>query len=50
MCSHTNTHKVNDVKVCLNCGMTVLPNGKIIFDRKITNYNPKKQKKKGGKK
>ena len=50
MCTHTNTRKINDVKVCLNCGMTILPNGKITFDRNITNYNPKKQKKKGGKK
>ena len=46
MCSHTNTQKINDVKVCLSCGMTILPNGKIIFDRKIVNYNPKKKRKK----
>ena len=45
MCSHTNTRKVNDIRVCLDCGMTILPNGKIIFDRQITNYNPKKSKK-----
>ena len=43
MCLHSNTKKVNDVRVCLDCGMTILPNGKIIFDRKITNY-----KRKGG--
>lgn len=45
MCSHTNTRKINDVKVCLNCGLTILPNGKVIFDRKITNYRPEKTKK-----
>ena len=49
MCPHTNTRKINDCKVCLDCGMTVLPNGKIMFDRKIVNYKPKKRKKKGGK-
>ena len=45
MCPHTNTRKINDVKVCLNCGMTILPNGKVFFDKKIPNYKQKKRKK-----
>lgn len=45
MCAHANTIKVNDVKVCLNCGLTMTPDNKIIFDKKIVNYKPRKQKK-----
>lgn len=48
MCSHTNTKKINDVKVCLNCGLTLTFDNKIIFDRKLPNH--KSKKKKGGKK
>ena len=44
MCPHTNTRKINDVKVCLSCGMTMTKDGKILFDREIANYKPKKQK------
>lgn len=49
MCSHSNTKKINGVKVCLNCGLTILPNGQIFFDRKLPNYRPKKNKKRGRK-
>lgn len=28
----------------MKCGMTLLPNGKITFDKKIVNYKPKKRK------
>ncbi len=45
MCKHTNTRKYNDVKVCMNCGLTILPDGKIMYDRAIVNYKPKKRKK-----
>lgn len=48
-CAHTNTRQINDVKVCLNCGITITHDNKILFDRKIVNYKPKKRKK-GGKK
>ena len=48
-CSHSHTKKVNDLRVCLNCGLTLTNDGKIIFDRKLVNYKPKKRKK-GGKK
>lgn len=44
-CSHTNTKKMNDVKVCLDCGLHLLPNGRVLFDKSIVNYKPKKTKK-----
>ena len=47
MCKHTNTVKINDVKVCLRCGYTITCDNKVIFDRKLPNY---KTKKKGGRK
>jgi hypothetical protein len=43
MCSH-NWKKVNDVSVCIRCGMTRTHDGKIMFDKKIVNYKPKKVK------
>lgn len=45
MCNHSNTKKINDIRVCLNCGLTILPNGKVMFDRKISNPKQKKRKK-----
>lgn len=45
MCGHGNTRKIGEVKVCLNCGMTVLPNGQIYFDKGLLNYKSKKKKK-----
>ena len=44
MCSH-NWQKINDVYVCMRCGLTRTYDGKLIFDRKIANYKPKKRKK-----
>ena len=44
MCSH-EWHKINDVQVCMRCGLTRTYDGKILFDRKIVNYKPKKKKK-----
>ena len=44
MCGHT-WQKVNDVLVCQKCGLTRTYDGKILFDRKIANYRPKKKKK-----
>lgn len=48
MCSHSWV-EVNDVFVCMNCGMTKLPSGKIIFDREIANYKKTTRKKRGKK-
>ena len=49
MCSH-DWRKVNDVWVCIRCGITRTPSG-VIFDRRIANYKAKKKKKgKRGKK
>ena len=43
MCAH-DWRFINDVKVCLKCGLTIA-NGKVIFDRKLPNYKkPKKRK------
>lgn len=44
-CKHENTVKINDVKVCLKCGMTLTMDGKILFDKEIVNYTSKKRKK-----
>ena len=44
-CNHSNTKKVNDIKVCLQCGMSIMPDGKIYFDKDIVNYRPKRRKK-----
>lgn len=44
MCTHGNTKKINDVRVCLNCGMTITHDNKVIFDRKIVNYKSKRRK------
>lgn len=45
MCTHGNTQKINGFRVCMNCGLTVLPDGRIMFDKKICNYKPRKRKK-----
>lgn len=45
MCPHTTWQKFNDVYVCVRCGLTKTYDGRIIFDRKLTNYKPKKRKK-----
>mgnify|MGYP000062902858 CR=1 FL=1 len=50
MCTHSNTKKINDVRVCLNCGLTVLPDGSVYFDKKLPNYRRKKAVKKNAKK
>lgn len=44
MCPHTNLKKINDLRVCLNCGLTITNDGKVFIDRRIVNYKPKKQK------
>lgn len=44
MCTHGNMKKINDVRVCLNCGLTILPDGKVMIDRYMPNYKPKKKR------
>ena len=45
MCKHQFV-KINDVSVCKLCGLTFSFDGKILFDRAITNINTKKRRKK----
>lgn len=49
MCSH-EWRKVNDVHVCLRCGLTKTFDGKFLFDRKLPNYKRKRVKKNANKK
>lgn len=37
MCKH-EIKKIEDVKVCLRCGMTTFPDGSVIFDKEILKY------------
>ena len=49
MCRH-NWREINDIRVCLRCGLTVIKNGSVLFDRNIMNYRPRKKgRKKNGK-
>ena len=43
MCNHI-WQRVNDVRVCMRCGLTTTYDGKILFDRKIVSYKPKRKK------
>ena len=45
MCSH-NFKQVNDIKVCVRCGLTIPQGGRPFFDKKIVAYY---QRQKGGK-
>lgn len=44
MCGH-QWQKVNDVWVCMRCGLTRTYDGKIMFDRKIVNVRRKQHAK-----
>lgn len=44
MCSH-EWEKIGECQVCMRCGITKLPDGRIYFDRDIPNYKPEKRKK-----
>ncbi len=44
-CKHTAVN-VGTCRVCTKCGMTLLDNGKVFFDRKLRNYVMKKKGKK----
>ena len=43
MCKHLWI-KINDIYVCKKCGITRIEDGKIIFDRKLPNYKPKRRR------
>lgn len=43
MCAH-EWIKLNDVVACTRCGLTRTHDGKVIFDKKLVNYKPKKRK------
>lgn len=43
MCAH-NWKKYNDVWACIKCGLTRLPNGRIVFDKELINYKPERRK------
>lgn len=45
MCAH-QWKKINDVYVCVRCGLTKIYEGPILFDRHLPNVNMKKRKKK----
>ena len=47
MCPHATWKKINDVYVCVRCGLTKTYDGRILFDRKLVNYKSKRRK--GGK-
>lgn len=37
MCKH-DIKQVNNVRVCVKCGLTRTPDGRIMFDKKIVNF------------
>lgn len=49
MCAHC-WKRVNDVWFCVNCGLTRTLDGRILFDKNIVNYKPKKKKRKARRK
>lgn len=42
MCSH-DFRKINDVKVCIRCGLTFPQDGSPFFDKKIVEYYQSKK-------
>lgn len=45
MCSHEMI-KVNDIKVCKKCGLTILKDGKLFFDKQFVRQMQRKKVKK----
>ena len=45
MCRH-EWLRINDVRVCKRCGVTLTPDNKVLFDRKLVNPKKKGKKKK----
>ena len=46
MCNHI-MKKVNNLNVCIKCGLTLADNKKIVFDRRLTDYIKKKNRRNG---
>jgi hypothetical protein len=44
MCAH-EWRKVNDVWVCVRCGLTRISDGNILFDKPFVNYKSKRKRK-----
>ena len=44
MCNHSMV-KVNDVNVCVKCGLILADRKKVIFDRELSDYIRNKNKK-----
>ena len=49
MCNH-QWRKVNDCYVCINCGLTRVPEGRIFYDKYLNDYDLENGGKKSGKK
>ena len=47
MCSH-DWITVNDVKACKRCGLVIMHDGKVFFDRQFPNRKKRKRKLKNG--
>lgn len=45
MCSHC-WKKINDVWICVNCGLTRIESGHILFDKPFLNYKRKHKRNK----
>jgi len=45
MCKHNWIRFPNGVSVCKLCGLTLLCNGKVVFDRQFANITKKRRKK-----
>lgn len=45
MCGH-DWRVIGSSKVCVRCGLTVLPTGRIFIDKKLVNYLQERRKKK----
>lgn len=43
MCNHEFV-KTDNMRACKKCGLTILNNGRVLFDKEITNYKPKRKK------
>lgn len=53
MCSHINIINYGNIRICLDCGMSVYPNGKVFFERNLPGFlkkRAKRKEKKNGKK
>lgn len=47
MCRHDMV-RVNDVKICRKCGLTICPGGQVFFDKELIRKRRKKKNEKNG--